>query len=250
MSDYVSPSNQSSAEDENQSLLEELLVSLPAGERLRNLPIALRQKDLAHILFMADIYKQIINVPGYIAEFGVMWGRNINLFHCLRECFEAYNHTRHILGFDTFTGFVDVSDQDTAPTTAAMRHCIGDYSVPTGHDAVLANILDTQESISHLSHIKRSALIKGDVRTTLPSYLNENPHALFALCYLDLDLFEPTRDVLSAIKPRLVKGSVLVFDEVLNPDYPGETIALGEVFGDVALRRGPLSGWKTYFVVE
>ena len=33
--------------------------------------------------------------------------------------------------------------------------------------------------------------------TTLPDYLAQNSHALFALIYLDLDLYKPTKDVIS-----------------------------------------------------
>ena len=221
------------------------------GERLRNLPLFLRQKDLAHVLFLAEVYQRIVDVPGYVAEFGVMWGRNLNLFHCLRECYEPYNHTRRLLGFDTFAGFVDCAPEDRRPAAANGVHQPGDYAVPRGYDQTLEQVLAAQESIAHLAHLRRFELHKGDIGQTLPRFLEANPQAVFALCYLDLDLYRPTRAVLEAIRPRLVRGSVIVFDEVLNPDYPGETQAVSELFGlpNLALRRGALSGWKTYWVV-
>lgn len=245
---------QTSIESSADRRIDEMLVSpiFEAGERLRNLPLFMRQKDLAHVLFIAEIYKLILDVPGYVAEFGVMWGRNLALFQALRECFEPYNHTRKLLGFDTFSGFVESSDQDRSAATLLELHSKGAYSVPSGYEETLEKLLAAQESISHLSHLRRFELVKGDVCQTLPDFLQKHPEAIFALCYLDLDLHKPTRAVLELLKPRLVRGSVLIFDEVFNPDYPGETIALNEIFGmsKTALRRTSLSGWKTYFVVE
>ena len=73
-----------------------------------------------------------------------------------------------------------------------------------------------------------------------------------ALAYFDFDLYEPTRKCLEAIRPRLVKGSILGFDELNDPDSPGETRALMEVFGlnNVRLRRFPHASRVSYFVVE
>ncbi len=47
-----------------------------------------------------------------------------------------------------------------------------------------------------------------------------------ALAYFDLDLYEGTRQGLELIKDRLVKGSVVAFDELCVPEMPGETNAL------------------------
>jgi hypothetical protein len=248
-------SRQNDAENDLQEFLEANLQQKWAGEydRLRNLPLFFRQKDLAHVLFMSDIYRRILEVPGYIAEFGVMWGRNLNLFHCLRETLEPYNHTRRLLGFDTFTGFLpDAAKEAGAVTSRPGLHDTGAYSVAAGHRGLLSELLVRQEAVSHLSHLRRFDLIQGDVEETLPAFLTEKQHAFFALCYLDLDLYKPTKAVLSAISTRLVRGSILVFDEMLNPDYPGETQAVSELMGlrQISLRRDPISGWKTYCVVD
>ncbi|MDP3327218.1 TylF/MycF/NovP-related O-methyltransferase [Parvibaculum sp.] len=254
MSDRAAYSNQNDAEDAAQGLLEAIARSdlLPAGELLRNIGLFLRQKDLAHILFMADLYRRIVDVPGYIAEFGVMWGRNLSLLMAMRECFEPYNHTRKIVGFDTFAGFVGTTTEDHGDKPKEGMHGAGDYGVAAGYEKTLADILSAHQNTAHLAHVKKFEIVKGDVTETLPRWMKNNPHAVFAFCYLDLDLYEPTKAVLQQVKGRLVKGSVLAFDEVLNPSYPGETVALDEMFGipNMRLLRTPLSGWKTFWVVE
>ena len=54
----------------------------------------------------------------------------------------------------------------------------------------------------------------------------EVPEAIF-----DFDIYKPTKVALESIKSHLFKGSILVFDELCDDIFPGETIALREVFG-------------------
>jgi hypothetical protein len=41
-----------------------------------------------------------------------------------------------------------------------------------------------------------------------------------------MDLYEPTKAALQHFLPRMPKGSVIAFDELDNPIWPGETAAL------------------------
>ena len=54
------------------------------------------------------------------------------------------------------------------------------------------------------------------------------------------------------IKPHLTKGSLVGFDELCDPDSPGETVALKEVFGlnNIRLQRSRHCSRTSYFVVE
>ena len=65
-------------------------------------------------------------------------------------------------------------------------------------------------------------------------------------------IYEPTKKCLEAIKPRLVKGSILGFDELNDHDSPGETLALMEVFGlkNIKLRRLTITSRASYFIVK
>ena len=82
--------------------------------------------------------------------------------------------------------------------------------------------------------------------------MEKNPETIIALAYFDFDLYEPTKECLMAIKTRLVKGSILGFDELNDPDSPGETLALMEVFGleNVQLKRFPFASRVSYFVLN
>ena len=54
------------------------------------------------------------------------------------------------------------------------------------------------------------------------------------------------------IADRLTKGSVLGFDELNDPDSPGETTALMQAFGlrNIKLRRYRYASRVSYFVVD
>ena len=73
-----------------------------------------------------------------------------------------------------------------------------------------------------------------------------------ALAYFDFDIYKPTHDCLEAILPYLTKGSVLAFDELNTPQFPGETIAVREVLGlsRYAIKRDPSNPLTSYLVIE
>jgi len=86
----------------------------------------------------------------------------------------------------------------------------------------------------------------------LGAYLKRNPQTIIAFAYFDFDLYAPTLECLKLIKPHLVKGSVIGFDELNDPGFPGETAALQEAFGlnNVRLERNRFSAMQSYFVFE
>ena len=69
--------------------------------------------------------------------------------------------------------------------------------------------------------------------------------------YLDFDLYAPTKKALEVLVPRMVKGSILAFDEINNPAYPGETTALLETLGvrNLELKQFPFNMDVCYAVI-
>jgi hypothetical protein len=218
---------------------------IPPTELVDNLALYLRCQPLADLLKQDALYRMITEVPGCIMEFGVHRGRHLATLTALRAHYEPFNPHRHIIGFDTFTGFPGITPVDRAdPKTAAGR-----FAVPVGYLDHLRAVLDAHQDAEHLNHLRRTHIVQGDVRETLPAFLESNPHTVIALAYFDLDLYEPTRDALAAILPYLTRGTVIAFDEVAHTKWPGETRALREVLGtDIgALRTLPGSGTPAYF---
>lgn len=221
---------------------------IPDDQILSNMGLFLNSKALSRILFMNHLYEQIVDVMGVIMEFGTRWGPNLGQFVALRGIYEPFNRHRKIIGFDTFAGFPKIDSKDGNSDMMEVGH----LTVPEGYKEYLEKVLEIQERDNPLSHIRKFELRAGDATKTLPMYLSENPETIIALAYFDFDVYEPTRICLEAIKPRLVKGSIIGFDELNDPDSPGETLALMEVFGlnNIKLKRYPYASRTSYFVVE
>jgi hypothetical protein len=222
--------------------LSELLTAspIPKTEIAENLSLYLYGKTLRDILAMDLLYRQICDLPGGIFEFGVHRGRHLATFTTLRAHHEPYNPHRRIVGFDTFTGFPEPGEKDS-PSSAVP----GRFAVARDYPDHLREVLAVHERLEPLGHIKRTLVVEGDVRATLPQYLADNPHTVIALAYFDLDLYEPTSAVLELIRPYLTKGSIIAFDELAHAKWPGETSALRDTLGMSTSRLRLLPGHAT-----
>ncbi len=208
--------------------------------------VTLKVEALARVIYYHNLYKEIINVPGVICEFGLQWGATLAELINLRTIYEPFNQSRTIYGFDTFEGFPTVSAEDGGFSKK------GDYSSQDNYETTLDRILELHESFAPNGHIKKFGLIKGAASKTIDDWLKQNPHAIISMAIFDMDLYEPTKVVLQKILPRLTKGSLLVFDELNCAMFPGETSTLSEVLGfnKLRLRRTPLQPYCAWAVYE
>jgi hypothetical protein len=221
---------------------------IPDNEKLGNSALFVKRQDITRMLFMNDLYQKFLPVHGVIMEFGVRWGQNLVTLNNLRGIYEPYNHSRKIIGFDTFAGFPSVDKKDGSHSIIQK----GAFSVTENYETYLQSVLDYHESECPLSHIKKNRLVKGDAVVELEKYLKEHPETIIAFAYFDFDIYEPTKKCLELIRPYLTKGSVIGFDELNDPQFPGETVAVREVFGTekYAIRRSPYSGIQSYIIFE
>jgi len=244
--DTYESSSEKSVRGEHYRLLKN--CPIPEEQVLSNLGLFLNSKNLSRILFMNHLYRQIVEVQGVVLEFGTRWGQNLSLFSALRGIYEPFNRHRKIVGFDTFSGFPSVTDKDGGSTLMVE----GNLATTENYQQYLERIMQMQEQDNPLSHIRKFDLRAGDAVVELERYLADNPETIVALAYFDFDLYEPTKKCLEMIRPYLVKGSVLGFDELNDPDSPGETAALREVYGmnNIRLKRYQYASRVSYFTVE
>jgi hypothetical protein len=222
---------------------------MPVSDKAANFTNWARTRDIARFIARYHLFKLIENVPGCIFECGVHYGGGFSSWQHLSEIYEPVNFTRRIYGFDTFEGFPSVAISDNE--TSALHHATGDFSV--GGEKVL--IIDTLKSIEQTRKVvvpERFNIVVGDISLTLPDLLKSDSSISISLLYLDLDLYEPTAKTLIACRERLTKGSVVVFDEYADPNWPGETKALADTLGinNVRLQCFNQIPRISYFVVE
>ena len=152
-----------------------------------------------------------------------------------------------MVAFDTFQGFPEIHPNDG--NSELMQ--VGVDGVTKDYESYLDKLLNLQEHLNPLAHIRKFEIVKGNADIELQKYLGQNPETIISLAYFDFDLYYPTLRCLKLIKPFLIKGSVLAFDELNDHDSPGETIALKEVFNlnEVKLERFRYASRTSYFVV-
>jgi len=221
---------------------------IPENERVSNSALFLKRQELSKILFLNHIYEKFIDVPGVIMEFGVRWGQNLVTLSNIRGVYEPYNYGRRIIGFDTFEGFMNVDDKDGSHPIIKN----GAFSVTEGYESYLESILDCHQNESPLNHLKKFEIQKGDAVIQLKCYINHHPETIIAFAYFDFDIYEPTKECLKLVLPLMPKGAIIGFDELLDPQFPGETIAVKEIMKirECRLFKNPFGGLQTYLILD
>lgn len=212
----------------------------PIEVRLENFPKYVRRQQLKRFLAMYEIFKRVLPVKGSVVECGVLHGFGLMSWAKLSTILEPENLTRRIYGFDTFEGFPSVSDNDSS---GFAKSRVGDLRA-SSYDELLALIAQYDRD-RFLGNIPKVELIKGDITKTAPDFVETHPHLVVSLLFIDCDLFEPTKIALETFVPRMPKGAILAFDELDNPLWPGETLAVLKTLGIDSLRLQRLD-WDPY----
>lgn len=136
----------------------------------------------------------------FYIEFGVYKGTSINFFSKILK--------KEIYGFDSFEGF----NEDWI----GHAHAKGDFSM--------------NKNIPQLE--KNVKLEIGWVQDTLPRFIEKKNKPKINFIHMDMDTYGTSKFILENIKPHLIKGSIICFDELYNFEgwKVGEFKALTEVF--------------------
>lgn len=247
---FIEPSRTTSSEIELRSELNEYFSSSIGTdmEKLQNFSKYVPTQELRKFICRYELFQRILKVHGSIIECGVLFGGGLMTWAQLSEIFEPINHTRNIIGFDTFAGFEDVSEKDI--TGIALHGKKGGLAVDSYND--LQECVRLYDKGRFLNHINKVKLVKGDIKETLPVFIEKNPHLVVSLLWLDFDIYEPTIVAIRHLIDRIPKGGIIAFDELNHEVWPGETIAVRETLGLNKLRieRFPFGGTLSFAVIE
>lgn len=213
-------------------MLEQLYsqTELTTFEKFRNFPTFTPRFNLARFLTHYEIFKKIIDVPGVIIDLGVFRGSSTFTWAKLCEIYCPTDIRKTVFGFDTFSGFTQISSED-GPENPQQDVVPGGYF---GGTSIEEDLILAQKAMNHDRHLKhknRIEFIKGDVCKTVPQFVAEKGNGLrIALLNLDLDLYEPTRVALENFVPQMARGGVIIVDEYAVDTFGGETKAVDDYF--------------------
>ena len=192
---------------------------------------------IAKFLNQLSIYEKIIGLPGDILEFGVYKGSSIVRLLTFRDLLEN-ELSRRVIGFDIFGKFPDNLQLESD------RKFVQEFEGDGGYG------ISREELHTHLSvkEFKNYSLIEGDIVTTIPTFIEDNPDLKISLLHIDVDVYEPTKVILENLWSRVVKGGVVMLD-----DYgviEGETKAVDEFFSgkNIQINRPRFNDTPSYII--
>lgn len=217
-------------------------------EKLDAFPKFATRQSLAKFLTKYEIFKQVLDVNGSIVEGGVLHGGGTLAWAKLSSILEPINHTRKVIGFDTFSGFPSVAAEDLTGGTSSHFHVGGLTGSPKEDVEKAIRLYDVNRPLKHIPKVE---LVEGDACLTAQQYLQDNPHLVVSVLYLDVDLYEPTKALIEAFLPRMPKGSIIAFDELNAKMFPGETVAVADAIGinNLYIKRFPFDSYVSYAVL-
>lgn len=222
--------------------------SLSLAQRLQAFARHVRRQDMARFLAYYELFKLSLAVNGSIVDCGVFTGRSLFSWFQLSSILEPYNHTRKVIGFDTFAGFPGVHDKDLISSASEFLE-EGSFQSSKATLSEIKELITLHDQNRPLGHVPKVELVPGDACESIPRYVSDHPHLLVSLLYLDFDLYMPTKTALEHLYSRVVKGGIVAFDELNCQEFPGETTALLETMDlrHVALRRFPFEPYVSCF---
>lgn len=224
---------------------------LTSQDVLENFMLFYRRVNFAKFLTHIELFKHTIDLPGSVVELGVFKGASFMTFLKLCDVYCAGDSLKKVIGFDTWTGFVDLDDKDGAINVKRDK-VIGGFNA-SSFLPVLKSAIEIEQRDSMIPRFARAELVPGDCRKTIPDYLKQNPGLRISMLHLDLDLYEPTKVALEHLYERVVPGGVVILDEYGMEGFPGESLAFDEFFNGKrpTLRKFPfISTPGGYFIKE
>jgi hypothetical protein len=198
--------------------------------------IANRLKTEAKIVAAWDYHESFhlacadqVKLNGLWLEFGVFTGRSLEQFS--RKCPSI------IYGFDSFEGLPEYWKNDCPKGCFNLGGKIPPgYIIGDNHSMFDSNL--PQKWNPWPENVR---LIKGLFKETLPNFLKEKDDDV-AFIHIDGDLYSSAKDVLDNLKFKLKKGSIIVFDEIVDyPEYKDHEIkAFAEFLLDTGFNYRPL----------
>ena len=181
------------------------------------------------------------NLEGDIVECGVGNGQTLSyiLFNLIYN--EKHNNKKYI-GFDSFEGFPEPSDQDNSPRNPKK----GDWD-HSNEEFVINNLNDLGFKENHYKKIK---FIKGFYERTFQQ--EKDNITKISLLHIDCDLYSSTRISLETWFDKVEKNGIIVFDEYLNTatDFPGAMKAIDDFLGEYKNQIKICPYTKQYYFIK
>ncbi|MCS7032205.1 MAG: hypothetical protein NZL92_11850 [Gloeomargarita sp. SKYG116] len=157
--------------------------------KLENFTKYVTRESLTKFLARTEVFLKQLHVNGSVVEMGVARGASLMTWYHLSTIYEPTNYLREIIGFDTFTGFPEISEVDRTGTQVSEHTKVGGMAVESGMAEDILRAASIHDVTRFLGHIPKLKLVVGDICQTLPKFLQDNPHLVVSLLHLNAVVF-------------------------------------------------------------
>jgi len=151
-----------------------------------------------------EFYGEVKDLVGDILEFGVFMGSGMAIFLKLQELYEP-NSISTVIGFDHFNKSNTINQLDG--NNRDLMSCVLNR---VNEDEL--SLESVRKNLSAFDPTKYM-LVQGEAVEKCRNFHMENPGLRIKILYMDLDLGEPTYQILKILWNKVVKGGIVVFDE-------------------------------------
>lgn len=220
---------------ENWARLSDVFIKFEYGldDILINFAAHVRRRELARFISHYELFKEVVDLPGCVVEVGVSRGGSFFTWAKLLETFCPGDRTRKVFGFDHFEGNQEFQPKDGRLVPGPYNKVVGGFRAPR---AAIESLNAISNDDNFVPGNQRSVLVVGDVVSTLPEFLEQQPGLRISLLHLDVDLYKPTKIALNMLMPLVVTGGIVVLDEYGLIPWQGESVAVEEYFESVGRR--------------
>lgn len=178
------------------------------SDKLNSLSRYKSRQNFAKDICYYELIKMTKNVVGNIIECGVYFGNSLMNYANYSVSIEPYNYQCKIIGFDTFSGGIGLTQKDKNNYSFDRKD--GEYKADSYEDLTRSiEIFNMDRPIDNIDKVK---LVKGDIRKTSKEYIKENPQTIIRILSLTMNYYDPTLIALENFYLRISNGGI----EVIN----------------------------------
>jgi hypothetical protein len=160
-----------------------------------------------HQTYLTECIKNV-SLDGLWLEFGVYRGRSIS--------FISSKTDKLVYGFDSFDGLHEFWDEQNPKGVYSLAGQIPAGAIDGSNDEN-PGMYDSRPTIKMKPWNENVRLVKGYFEDSLPGFIKEHKENV-AFMNIDSDLYSSAKTVLTLLKDRIVKGTIICFDEICDYD--------------------------------
>ena len=185
-----------------------------------------QRRDIVQTLAYYELFSLIKDKPGSIVEAGVFMGNGLFTWAKLMETFCPGDRGRKVYGFDDFSGY----EQGAAPVDskgiAYIKSLIGDFKTD---QTFVERMIKLHNMDNLIPGVERVKLYAGKLSETIPAFLKLEEGVRISLLLVDLNLYAPTKLVLSRLYDYVIPGGVVALRGYGVRPWEGESKAVDEI---------------------